>query len=64
MRSEEFHDLFTSPRKNKSRTVRWPGHVACIEETRNAHRDLVDKTERNRKLGRSRSRWEEYVINC
>ena len=45
--------MYTSPdiiRKNKSRAVRWPGHVARIEQMRNAYRDLVDKTERRGNL--------------
>jgi len=37
------------------------GHVACMEETRNAYNILVAKTEGKRPLGRSKCRWEERI---
>jgi hypothetical protein len=40
--------------------MRWTGHVARIEEKRNAYRILVGKPEEKRSLGRPRRRW---VIN-
>jgi hypothetical protein len=41
--------------------MRWEGHVARIEEKRNAHRASVGNPERKRPLGRSRHRWMENV---
>jgi hypothetical protein len=42
----ELHNLYSSPniiRMIKSRTMRWVGHVARMEEKRNAYRMLVGK---------------------
>ena len=36
------------------------GHVARMEQSRNANRVLVEKPEGNRPLGRPRRRWEDY----
>jgi hypothetical protein len=36
----------------KSRRVRWAGHVARMDEKRNAYRILVGKPEGKRPLGR------------
>jgi hypothetical protein len=41
----------------KSRRMRWAGHVARMEEKRNAYRILVGKPEGKRPLGRPRHRW-------
>jgi hypothetical protein len=41
----------------KSRRMRWAGHVARMEEKRNAYRILVRKLEGKRPLGRPRRRW-------
>jgi hypothetical protein len=40
----------------KSRRMRWAGHVARIEEKRNAYRILVGKPEGKRPRGESRRR--------
>jgi hypothetical protein len=48
LHNEELHDLYSSPsiiRIIKSRKVRWAGHVARMEEMRNAYRLLVGKPE-------------------
>jgi hypothetical protein len=37
--------------------MRWAGHVARTEETRNTYRILVGKPEEKRLLGRPRCRW-------
>jgi len=37
------------------------GHVACMDELRNAYRILVTKPEGIIPLGRSRHRWEENI---
>jgi hypothetical protein len=44
LHNEELHNLYCSPniiRMIKSRRMRWVGHVAGLEETRNACRILV-----------------------
>jgi hypothetical protein len=41
LHNEELNDLYCSPniiRVNKSRTIRWAGHVARMEERRGAYR--------------------------
>ena len=55
----ELHSLYFSPiivRNLKSRPLRWAGHVARMETSRNAYRVLVGKPEGKRSLGRSRRR--------
>jgi hypothetical protein len=55
LHSEELHNLYSSPsiiRMNKSRRMRWAGHVARIGEKMNAHRILVGNPEGKRPLGR------------
>ena len=46
-------------RNLKSRQLRWAGHVARMEQSRNAHR--VAKPERKIPLGRQRRRWEDNI---
>jgi hypothetical protein len=56
----ELHNLYSSPniiRMNKSRRMRWAGHVAQMGEMGNAYRILVGKPEGKRPLGRPRCRW-------
>ena len=58
----ELHALCSQPniiRNLKSRRLRWAGHVARMEHSRNAYRVLVGKPEEKRSLGRSRRRWED-----
>ena len=45
----------------KSRRLRWAGHVARMEEGRDAHKVLVGRPEGKRPLGRPRSRWEDNI---
>ena len=48
LRNEKLYNLYPSPnniRVNKSRRVRWAGHVACMGGRRGAHRVLVGKFE-------------------
>jgi hypothetical protein len=57
LHNEELCDLYSSPsiiRIIKSRRMRWTGHVARIEEKKNAYRLLVGKPEGKRALGRPR----------
>ena len=54
--------MYSSPiiiRNLKSRRLRWAGHVARMEQFRNAYRVLVGKPESKRPLGRPRRRWED-----
>ena len=44
-----------------SRRVRWGGHVARTELSRNAYRVLVRKPEGKRPSGRLRRRWEDNI---
>ena len=46
-------------RNLKSRRLRWTGYVALIEQSKNAYRVLVGKSEGKRPLGRPRRRWED-----
>ena len=64
LHNAELHALHTTRnviRNLKSRRVRWPGHVARMEQTRNAYRVLVGKPEGKRSLGRPRRRWEDNI---
>ena len=46
---------------NKSRRLRWTGHVATMEEGRSAFKILIDKPTGKRPLGRPRRRWEANI---
>jgi hypothetical protein len=64
LHKEELRDLYSSPsiiRIIKSRRMRWAGHVARMEEKRNAYRLLVVKPNGKRPLGRSRHRWVDNI---
>jgi hypothetical protein len=53
--NEKLRDLYSSPsiiRISKSRRMRWAGHVARMEEKRNAYRLLMGKPDGKRPLGR------------
>jgi hypothetical protein len=57
--NEELHDLYASPivmKVNKSRAMRWMGHVARMGGMGNAHNILVRKPEGKSLLGRPWSR--------
>ena len=60
------HALYSSPniiRSLKSRRLRWVGHLACMEQSRNADRVSVGKPEGKRPLGRPRRSWEDNINN-
>jgi hypothetical protein len=38
--------------------TRWKGHVACMTDDRKTCRELMEKPEGNRPLGRHRRRWD------
>ena len=64
LRNEELHSLYRSPnivRVIKSRRLRWAGHVAIMEEGRNALKILTGKPTGKRPLGRPRRRWEDNI---
>ena len=64
LHNAELHALYSSPniiRDLKSRRVRWAGHVARMEQSRNAYRILVRKQEGKRPLGWSRRRLEDNI---
>ena len=64
MNNAELHALYSSPniiRNFKSRRLRWTGHVARMEQFRNAYRVLVGKPESKSSLGRPRRRWEDNI---
>ena len=48
-------------RNLKSRRLRWAGHVARVDQSRNAYRVLVGKPESKRPLGRPRRRLEDNI---
>ena len=61
LHNAELHALFSSPniiRSLKSRRLRWAGHVARLEQSRNVYRVFVGNREGKRPLGRPRRRWE------
>ena len=45
----------------KSRRLRWAGHVARMEESRNAFQILTGKPSGKRPLGRPRRSWEDNI---
>ncbi|KAJ4431677.1 hypothetical protein ANN_20278 [Periplaneta americana] len=64
LHNTELHALYSSPdiiRNIKSRRLRWAGHVARMDESRNAYRVLVGRPEGKRSLGRPRRRWEDNI---
>jgi hypothetical protein len=60
LHNEELRTLYYTPsiiRIIKSRKMRWAGHVAQMEEKRNAYRLLMGTPEEERLLGKPRRRW-------
>ena len=60
--NEKLHSLYRIPnivRVIKSRRLIWAGHVARMEESRNAFKMLTGKPTGKRPLGRPRRRWED-----
>jgi hypothetical protein len=59
LHNDGFNDLYCSPnivRVNKSRRIRWTGHVARMGERRGVNRVLVGENEGKSPLRRSRLR--------
>ena len=64
LQSEEIHSLYRLPNKVKvikSRRLRWAGHVARMEEDRDAFKMITGKPTGKRPLGRPRRRWEDDI---
>jgi hypothetical protein len=64
LHSEELHNLYSSPniiRMIKSRRMRWAGHVARMEQKKNAYRILMGNPEGKRRLVRPRRRWVDNI---
>jgi len=62
--NEQLYNLYASQniiQAMKSRRIGWVGHVACMEDRRNACYNLVGKPEGKRPLGRSSRRWEDNI---
>jgi hypothetical protein len=62
--NKELHNLYSSPniiRQNKSRRMRWAGHVARMGEERNVYKGLMGKPEGMKQLGRPMRRWENGI---
>ena len=66
LHNEELHNFYSSPnivKAIKSRRLKWAGHVAIIEDVRNAFIILTGKPTGKRHLGRPRHRCEDIIIN-
>ena len=64
LNNEELNDLYSSPNivwVNKSRKMKWSGHVARMRERKGAYRVLVGRLEGKRPLGRPRCRGEDNI---
>ena len=64
LHNAELHALYSSPNiisNLKSRRLRWAGHVARMEQSRNAYRILVGKREGKRLLRKPRRIWEDNI---
>jgi hypothetical protein len=64
LHNEELNDLYSLPNivwMDKSRRMRWAGHVTRMGEERGVHRVLVGKPEGRTPLGRPRRRWEVNI---
>ena len=46
---------------NKTRRLRWTGHVARVEEGRTAFKILTGSPAGNRPIGRPNRRWEDDI---
>jgi hypothetical protein len=64
LHNDELNDLYLSPniiRVIKSRRMSCAGHAARMGKRRGVYRDLVEKPEGKRSLGRPRLRWQDNI---
>jgi hypothetical protein len=64
LHNEQLYDLYSSPNiiwVNKSRIMRWAGHVVCRGDRRGVHRVLVGVQKKERSLGKPRQRWGDCI---
>jgi hypothetical protein len=64
LHNEELHNLYASPhilKVIKSRRMKWVGHIARMEEMKNAYTILVGEPEGKKPLRRPRRRWEDNI---
>jgi hypothetical protein len=64
LHNEELYDLQFSPNItwiNKSKRMRWAGHVERMGDRRGIYRALVEGPERGRPVGRPRCKWENNI---
>ena len=63
LHNAELHALYSSPNiiRNLKSRLRWAGHVARMEQFRNAYSVLVGKPESKRPFGRPRCRLEDNI---
>jgi hypothetical protein len=64
LHNEELHNLYASPNiisVINSKMMRLVGHVACMRETINAYKILIEISETKRLLGRPRLRWKDNI---
>ena len=64
LHNAELNALYSSPnviRNLKSRRLQWAGHVARMEQSRNANSVLVGKPKSKRPLRRPRHRWDDNI---
>jgi hypothetical protein len=64
LRNWELHNLYSSPNVIaliQLRAMRLIEHVECVKEKRNAHKVLVRKPERKRRLRKPRRGWEDNI---
>jgi hypothetical protein len=64
LHNKEQHDLYSLPsliRINKSRRMRWVGHVAQMGDKRNMYRLLIGKPEGKGPVGRPRHPWIDNI---
>ena len=64
LHNEKLNHLYCSLniiRMIKSRRMRWVGHVASMGDRKVAYRDLVDRHEGKKTLGRPKLRWGDNI---
>ena len=63
---KDFSDIYSLPniiQAIKSRRIKCPGYMACVEGRRGAYRVLVRQPQAKRTLGRPRNRWDDIKMD-